>query len=420
MLALNCKTGKMCDTSKMFRGIININNDKCEFGYFSRGHYIFVYYNDSQYPILNSNILKYCYFDGNRGYYILKEPFKTGRPDIGLRQGHGRFPYSFSQMYEAIHCFDIFKNKQYILKEKDYDYSKYLEYTFGLEYETSQGYIPEDICLRDGLIPLRDGSITGVEYSTVVMHGNKGINYLKQQINTLKKYTLFDKECSLHVHMGLPRVSPTIVYNLYVISTIVQNELLDFAPKWTFESNRYKRTRKNYCSKIPVCQTFEKLFNFIAGDRFKGSLIEPHISDPDRSHKWQVSSRYFAFNFVNLLCYENPKTIEFRFLRPTYNYNEILTWLFVFNAIIKLAYITEEEISSLTYNETFEFINGKYKDLFGIIRTVYPDKLSNRLISNLKSICNIHSVLYNKADFAGLMTEVKEAFYENGDFNIEM
>ena len=420
MLALNYKTGKMCDTSKMYQGIVNITNDACEFGYFSKGHYISVIYNDCCYPLFNPKLLEFCYFDGSRGRYILKEPFRKSRPDVHLREGRGNFPYSFNQMYEAIHCFDIFKNKQYLLCEKEYDYSKYLEYTFGLEYETSSGYIPEDISLRDGLIPLRDGSITGVEYSTVVLYGNKGINYLKQQINTLNKYTVFDKECSLHIHMGLPKISPHIIYNLYVISTIVQNELLSYVPKWTFESNRYKRTHKNYCSKIPICETFEKLYGFISGDIFKGSLIEPHRSDVDRSRKWNINSRYFAFNFVNLLCYESPKTIEFRFLRPTYNYNEILTWLFVFNAMIKFAYIIDGEISSLKYKEVFDFIKTKYSNIFDMIKIVYPERLANQIIYNLKLINNVHTILYNRGDFAGLSTDVKEAFYKESDFNKSM
>ena len=38
-----------------------------------------------------------------------------------------------------------------------------------------------------------------------------------------------------------------------------------------------------------------------------------------------------------MLCYEGPKTIEFRFLRPTFNFTKVYTWLLVFNAILKTA-----------------------------------------------------------------------------------
>ena len=53
-----------------------------------------------------------------------------------------------------------------------------------------------------GLIPLRDGSISGIEFSTVVLQGNFGFNLLKQQIEELNEHTIFDKDCSLHVHFG--------------------------------------------------------------------------------------------------------------------------------------------------------------------------------------------------------------------------
>jgi hypothetical protein len=53
-----------------------------------------------------------------------------------------------------------------------------------------------------GLIPLRDGSITGIEFSTVVLQGNEGLNLLKQQVEALNANTIFDKDCSLHIHFG--------------------------------------------------------------------------------------------------------------------------------------------------------------------------------------------------------------------------
>ena len=117
--------------------------------------------------------------------------------------GSGGFPYSFERMYEAVDNFQIFKDKDKLIDtEFKHPLAKQMKYTFGLEFETSKGYIPEDICFRDGLIPLRDGSISGLEYSTLVLQGNSGLSMLKQQIDTLQEYTRFDKDCSLHIHFG--------------------------------------------------------------------------------------------------------------------------------------------------------------------------------------------------------------------------
>ena len=92
-----------------------------------------------------------------------------------LIKGYGDFPYILTRKYEAVENFDAFNGKQEIKdRETLYPLAKYLKYTFGLEFETSQGYVPEDVCYRDGLIPLRDGSITGPEYSTVVLKGGEG------------------------------------------------------------------------------------------------------------------------------------------------------------------------------------------------------------------------------------------------------
>ena len=78
-----------------------------------------------------------------------------------LVKGSGDFPYILTRRYEAVENFDAFNGKQEIKDHETlYPLAKYLKYTFGLEFETSQGYVPEDVCYRDGLIPLRDGSIT--------------------------------------------------------------------------------------------------------------------------------------------------------------------------------------------------------------------------------------------------------------------
>ena len=52
----------------------------------------------------------------------------------------------------------------------------------------SKGYVPENKCFENGLIPLRDGSITGLEYSTVVLEGKQGINTLNYLKKNIDKY----------------------------------------------------------------------------------------------------------------------------------------------------------------------------------------------------------------------------------------
>ena len=56
-----------------------------------------------------------------------------------LVKGFGDFPYILTRRYEAVENFDAFNGKQEIKDHETlYPLSKYLKYTFGLEFETSQ------------------------------------------------------------------------------------------------------------------------------------------------------------------------------------------------------------------------------------------------------------------------------------------
>lgn len=228
-----------------------------------------------------------------RGVYISKVDLTESNI---LREmytrGIGDFPYSFNRKYEAIENFNIFKGKQKIIDTSVmYDLSKYLKYSFGLEFETSQGYVPEELCFRDGLIPLRDGSISGLEYSTVVLKGNKGIQLLHQQLETLKKHTYFNKECSLHIHFGEYMLDPEKLYSLYYVCLSLEGELSRMLPQYTFESSSYKKNGKDYCKRLPSFMSFEHMYESLVGRKFFGELTQPHPCDVERKRKWQINTR---------------------------------------------------------------------------------------------------------------------------------
>lgn len=60
--------------------------------------------------------------------------------------------------------------------------------TFGIEFETSKiKFVPNDILMKYGLIPLRDGSIRGYEYTTIPLTGTEGIQDLYYICKALKR-----------------------------------------------------------------------------------------------------------------------------------------------------------------------------------------------------------------------------------------
>lgn len=308
------------------------------------------------------------------------------------------FPYSFDKKYEAIENFNIFDNRQVIRNSLiEFPIEPYLKYTFGIEFETNKGIISERICLEDGLIPLRDGSINGNEYSTVVLEGRIGLNLLKQQLEDLRNFTSFDKECSLHIHLGKFPLDSDKVFKLYKTCFTLQQELAQILPRYTFDTSKYKRSGKDYCNKLKQYSNFGQLFKSIAGMNFYGSFFEPHPADIERKRKWNVHSRYVWLNFVNLFCYEVNKTIEFRFLRPTYNLEKILFWLYVFNGI-------------LLYAESS--CNASEITLMSILHTVYPKDVCNMLEIEYYKMYWCTQMQHNLNDFIGERTDIEAEFFD--------
>lgn len=413
MLAYDIVSNRFCSSDYLDRAIISFNNGIIELGFVSPdseellgGMFSFDEFS-VQWILKTEENLKHIMYSNRRGGYILKD--HLAEESILWENyifGRGGFPYSFNREYEAVNCFDLFNGKQEVLENVCYPISTYFKYTFGAEFETYSGYIPENICYRDGLIPLRDGSLDGgIEYSTVVLEGNKGFNLLKQQINTLKKYTYFNKECSLHFHIGGFPVDPKYIWTLYNIWKFIQGKINSITPRYTFHTSQYKNSGKDYCLQLPIFKTFNSLYNHIAGQKFFGSLTQVHPDDPNKAAKWNCHSRYFDLNLLNMLCYKGPKTIEFRFLRPTYNFHKILLWLYIFNAVLQYSEKLASKVADI--KDVIPHLRNKAITLESIIDDTYPRYLADIIkkdIVKLQIIVNNQTAL---GDYIGAVTEVE-------------
>jgi len=97
--------------------------------------------------------------------------------------------------------------------------------TFGLEFETIAGFVPERVTKRLGLIPLRDGSISGLEYVTVPLSGKKGVQTVIDICEELEYRTIYDNSCSLHLHIGnIPR-TPEFILAFLKTSSWLQDDI---------------------------------------------------------------------------------------------------------------------------------------------------------------------------------------------------
>ena len=387
--------------TRLIRGIVYWDEHYYEFGYFERTEdFRVVEIGEGFQNVLIRNLHIPIYFNRSKGYYT------TTEPDNNMVFAYGNFPYSFARYYSTRYLEEQFQAKSHIKEKVLYKYIKELPYTFGLEFETSAGYIPEEELYRVGLIPLRDGSITGLEYSTIVLGGNKGLNTLREQIKVLKEYTIFDKECSLHIHYGSFTLSPEVLLRLN--NLFATSDIDDYLVPWAFITSQYKANGKDYCKKNRAFLNFNNLYSTLVGRPFYGDLFQPHPNDTSGDRKWNITTRYKALNLINAVCYNNAKTAEFRLLRPTYNFNKILVWLFVLGAFIKYAETpTCKAIKNLSMNR--------------IISSVYSTKLANLLIRALDLQKEVVKTQILVKDYYGMRVDIEDQIltYENLSKNQE-
>lgn len=343
--------------SGMADTIVRINNEKVYFEMKpARTDSRMLSIHDGLYP-LDDNLELIGWdivYSSNFGWYVMQP--KNGANCDHLVLGRGHYPYSFSREYEAVRHFDLFKDSAELADPKKIKLES-PKHTFGVEFETSSGFLPQEECFRTGLIPLRDGSIGACEYSTIVLKGGAGLDLLRKQAETLRRYTVFDKECALHMHLGGFPLSSKAIFILYAICFYFERDMyLGMLPRLSFRTAEYKSNGKDYCLKLPEFHSFLDLYKFFVGRDYGGSLSQPHPDDPTRERKWQIHNRYYGLNLINMLCYKSPKTVEFRFLRPTFNWKKLFFWVYFFDMIVSLAETLQPKLVNKEFTYIFDFV----------------------------------------------------------------
>lgn len=324
-----------------------------------------------------------------------------------------RLDYSSNNLIQK---FNLTSIKQRVINDKK---QSSLKYSFGLEFETKNGVIPEYLCYRNGLIPLRDGSISGYEYSTIILGKTYGLSMLKSQLELLKKFTTFDKECSLHIHFGRLPIDIRFAYLLYRLCYTLQGDLLNYIPRYALKTSKFKKSEKDYCKELPFLPSISDFYNYFLESTIYDDLqIEdidltvPHPNDRGRNRKWNIHSRYHWINFINLLFYNKHKTVEFRFLAPTYNFNKIVGWIFVFTAIIDVAeqyynYVKEKNLSLPDFYALVHDMESDNHSLFSICKN---SNVNDSLLYFLEDLRR-ENICQNKLhDYTGENTELDDLF----------
>lgn len=243
-------------------------------------------------------------------------------------------PYNFRDcIKECSKNFDKFNFIENDRTENQYSQIKNLlnTYSFGIEIETTQGMIPLEMYEKLGVRPLRDGSISGLEYVTIPLTGKKGFYAFIKIVELINKYTSHDYTCAMHIHVGnIPRTMKFIVA-MYKTMYHLQDEIYRLFPSYKQFDNGIKKR----CYTAPLdshvmaslnynCNTddelkqdYQKIVYELSGrhSEYRNFVdlasIQNHPYDPSENSKWNMKARYKIQNLIPLI-FTNKQTVEYR------------------------------------------------------------------------------------------------------------
>lgn len=295
------------------------------------------------------------------------------------------------------------------------------QFSFGAELETCYGTVPECELFKNALIPVKDGSIPGHEYITIPHEGAIGLQALMNATEALSNWTGVNQACSLHIHVGnVPRDKEFII-SMYMLCYMLQHELHEVVAPYKKDVHylanknqgakdhcKYLTSLEMFRNKIysvpeeqkskEVDATFERIFTWLNdGNPASGAhnfRNGKHVRQ--QSPKWEWRSRYYWFNFCNLV-FSNNKTVENRLHSGTVNTTKTLNWLLITIAMVNFALNNQEQI-----------IRGKTKySLEDIINWHFCDGGNGDVIANYLN----EYILNRKSEYFNL--QMREDMYGN-------
>jgi len=358
--------------NSLIKGVIDIIENKLIIGYFTNNlkYSIIIDENNNKYYLFNPEIFKDNkeyreQLSTGNFYHISKLPsYKFNTVLVPSKDYKYSLPYDSKGIIEN-NLKNYNENYNPEISKNIKNYAPLLEnLSFGLEFETTKGFVPNRILNKYGLIPLRDGSISGIEYVTVPMEGEKGLQCTVDILKVLKERTEYDDNtCSLHLHLGnIPRTKEFILA-FFKVGMKIQDEMFQMFP--LYKKYNYHIKNKNYSAPLPtfeilsqldpvidsrnIDENFGILYKYLSmGQDFKSvsndlNNVLSHPADPNGNQKWNIRPRYLLYNIIPLI-FGNKQTIEFRIHTPTYDVNKILPFIFMNSLIVNFIIRHQERI----------------------------------------------------------------------------
>jgi hypothetical protein len=251
-----------------------------------------------------------------------------------------------------------------------------IDYTFGIEFETSAGLLADSTCETLGLIKVGDGSIGSAEYVTSPLHGDLGVEALEKAANTLAKSTFVDNRCALHIHVGgasgtsSPSFDIPFLINSIALGSKVEEDLFKMCPKSRHPEFKHCHSIIRYKG-INTKNYKGRLGHFIFGprenwsNRIKFNDYEYGVDGQDINTGLGLyaGGRYKWLNLINCASRARHKTIENRLFPGTTSFHKVYNFLLITLAFVRFA---DTQDSKLIRGETpitlFDVVDSSITD----------------------------------------------------------
>ena len=280
-----------------------------------------------------------------------------------------------------------------------------LKYTFGLEIETSQGMLPGPLAEELMVKIVGDRSIGAGEYVSPVLHGDKGIEYIKKLCEALAAYTFVDNRCGIHFHVGgmegVKNVEDVNFTRHFAINSIklgaqIEEELYKSLPPSRSPNLKHCHSIKRW-GDINEENWRQYLAAFVFGEYEENwkkpwsfanySYGTPGMSRNDKVDTW-CPGRYKWLNLVHILTRSSFQTCELRIFAGSTNFDKIYNYLLTSMAFVwfvenRPALIQKGNVTlSLMFDEAFK----KHPELSTRLKEFYKARTERFKRDNIYSL----------------------------------
>jgi hypothetical protein len=217
-----------------------------------------------------------------------------------------------------------------------------MQYTFGVEIETSHGRISDDKLNDLGIAIVSDGSIRGGEYITPPLHGDLGYRFLKKVMDVVSEETFVNNECAIHAHISGAKFNRRFSILAVKLGTQLEKPLFMMQPQSKHPVNKY-------CAGIAKCygedpndgvewsQSYRHLdFNNwrrVLGNYVFGRSFSEEFNSLTEQFRW-CEGRYKWLNLVNCNSLGRFETIEFRLFGGTTSFDKVYNYVLISMAFV--------------------------------------------------------------------------------------